>query len=138
MDRSFLPIDWKPQATAGSRWKAMLSRAPMHRIAPDLVGTLSFNRCLTSAAENSGLDDFEIADKLHISHGYMSKFMRFVAQQWARRLVAYMEHTRSLAPLQWMAAQVGCELVERSSVETDLALAKATIAKYERDNRVLS
>lgn len=77
-------------------------------------------------AQRSGMDDFEIAEDLHISPGYMSKVMKGTAGLYGNRLVRYMRITGSLAPLQWLAEQMGCELVQRDP-------AKARIQQLERE-----
>lgn len=125
MDRSFLPGDWQPQATVGKRSQVgmpFLSVVPeFQAVSVQLLSQVTFNGCLVEAARHSGLEDQEIADQIHICHGYMSRFMRGVAQQWANRLIAFMRVTRSLAPLQWMAHQMGCDLVPRDSRAAEIA-----------------
>lgn len=73
----------------------------------------TFMQCMSEAARHSQLEDLEIARRIGISPGYMSKFMRHVGTQWAERLISYMRETNSIAPLQWIAHQVGCEVVTR-------------------------
>lgn len=101
----------------------------------EVIAVATFNGCLSHAAQYSGKDDQDIADEIHICHGYMSRFMRGVAQQWAHRLVAFMRATNSLAPLQWMAHQFGRELVEagaaRSNETERLAKLEALVARLE-------
>ncbi|MGN6518540.1 MAG: hypothetical protein ACTHK2_03845 [Dokdonella sp.] len=84
---------------------------------PLLLARVSFNGALNEAAKWSGKDDQAIAAEIHISQGYMSRAMRGVWQQWAKRLVAFMRATNSCAPLQWLAYQVGCDVVVRSTRE---------------------
>lgn len=76
--------------------------------------------------------DQQIADELHICAGYMSRFMRGVAQQWARRMVAFMRATNSLAPLQWMASQMGCDVVVRSSREARIRELESELQEIRR------
>ncbi len=71
---------------------------------------------------------------IHISHGYMSRFMRGVAQQWAKRLVAFMRETRSIAPLQWLADQMGCDVVQSTRFRLSWSW-RARVAELERDGR---
>lgn len=78
------------------------------------------------AAQRCGMDDYEIAEALHISPGYMSKVMKGTAGFYGLRLVRFMRITGSLAPLQWLADQMGCELVQRDP-------AKARIQALERE-----
>lgn len=133
---TFTGIDRKPEASDGKRWQAampfMAEIAGMHQLPAAVVGKASFSGCLISAAQYCGKEDQEIADEIHISHGYMSRFMRGVAQQWAKRLIAFMRVTQSLAPLQWMADQMGCDIVVRSSISAELAEARARVAELEK------
>lgn len=108
----------------------------LHQLQLAVVQQATFSGCLVSAAQSSGKEDQEIADLIHISHGYMSRFMRGVAQQWAKRLVAFMRVTQSLAPLQWIADQMGCDITQRSTVSAELAAARARVAELERAGRV--
>jgi hypothetical protein len=110
----------------------MLAEVPELQALPFLLmASVSFNGCLNEAARHSGKDDHEIADECHVSAGYFSRFMRSVGSQQAKRLVAFMRSTRSLAPLQWLAHQMGCDLVLRSSVAAELAAARARVAELE-------
>lgn len=72
-------------------------------------------QCMSEAARHSQLEDRQLALRVGISDGYMSKFMRHVGTQWAARLVSYMRETNSIAPLQWIAHQVGCEVSIRDA-----------------------
>lgn len=136
MDRSFQPVDWQPKATAGKGTQVpmpFLAAVPAAQLLPaGVITSATFNGCLIEAARHSGLEDQEIADAIHICHGYMSRFMRGVAQQWAKRLVSFMRVTHSLAPLQWMAAQVGCELVVRDAQAARIAELQAELQQLQR------
>jgi transcriptional regulator with XRE-family HTH domain len=118
MSSTFGAIDWKPEASGGNRSQVgmpFLSEVPRPQmLAQALLARLTFSGALVESARFSGKEDQEIADEIHISHGYMSRFMRGVAQQWAKRLVAYMRATNSLAPLQWLADQMGCDVAPRA------------------------
>ena len=59
-------------------------------------------------------------------------FMRGVGQQWARRMVAFMRSTNSTAPLQWMAEQMGCDVVQRDSRAAEVAALKQRLQELER------
>lgn len=119
MDCTVDPTEWKPQASTGKYRQVeapLLCAVPaMHQLPASVVTVASFSGCLIAAAQHSGFDDFEIAEQMHISHGYMSRFMRGIAQQWAKRLVTFMRITRSLAPLQWMVEQMACDMAPRAS-----------------------
>lgn len=62
-----------------------------------------------------GRSDELIAKVLQVSKGYMSKLARGVFARHMRLLVALMRSTHSIVPLQWLAHQVGCEVVVRSA-----------------------
>ncbi|WP_422096869.1 hypothetical protein [Variovorax sp.] len=98
----------------------------------ELVERAGFSRALKDAASDADLDHYQIADRIHISHGYMAKFMRGVGEQWAKRLIAFMRVTNSIAPLVWLADQMGCDLVVRHKVSAELAAAYAVIEQHER------
>lgn len=141
MDRSFEPTEWKPRETTGKHWQASL---PLVGEVPKTTATLeqfvveraTFSGVLNHAAKHSGMDDQDIADAMPISHGYMSKFMRGVAEAWVKRLIRFMHITRSLAPLQWIADQMGCDVVMRNAISAELAQARARVAELERDGRM--
>jgi hypothetical protein len=140
MRSSIQPVDWQPQATVDKRTQGemafMAQIKAFHTMAQESVARASFSGCLNEAAKHSGMDDHEIADAIHICHGYMSRFMRGVAQQWAKRLVAFMRKTQSYAPLQWIADQMGCDILVRSVVSAELAAARSRVAELERSGRV--
>jgi hypothetical protein len=141
MDCTFHPTEWKPQETTGKHWQQGL---PLIGEVPQPAATLesfviqkaTFSGVLNHAAKHSGMEDWDIADKIHISHGYMSKFMRSVGQQWAKRLIAFMRVTGSLAPLQWLADQMGCDITVRSAMSAELAAARARVAELEANGRM--
>jgi transcriptional regulator with XRE-family HTH domain len=140
MDRSLRPPEWKPQETTGNHRQGempfLAGVQPPLLLAAPLLSAASFSGCLNEAVRNSGMADQEIAERIHISHGYMSKFMRGVAQQWAKRLIAFMRVTNSLTPLQWMAHQMGCRLVMEDETARELAQARARVAELERMERM--
>jgi hypothetical protein len=102
--------------------------APLHRLGEANAGRMDFSACLSHAALHLGLADAQIADEIHICRGYMSRFMRSVAQGWATRLVAFMRTTQSLAPLEWLAFQMGCELVPRANNTARIRALEAELA----------
>lgn len=117
MGHSLRATEWKPAETAGTHSQgalALIGAVPgPRRFDDDLLGRATFSGLLSWSAERAGMSDQQIADEMAISHGYMSKFMRGVAESWARRLVRFMRITGSLAPLQWIADQMGCDVVVR-------------------------
>lgn len=118
MQRSLSPVEWQVEASAGKCSQAelnLLGEVSAFQMLPTpLLSKTSFNGCLVEAARHSGLEDQDIAEAMHISAGYMSRFMRGVAQHWARRMVLFMRTTRSLAPLQKLADEMGCDIVPRA------------------------
>jgi len=100
-------------------------RAPQQAPA-DFIAKATDVGAIRFASQTSGMDDYEVADSLHISHGYMSKVLKGTAGLYGSRLVRFMKVTGSLAPLQWLADQMGCDLVLRDP-------AKARIAELERE-----
>lgn len=67
-----------------------------------------------------------------LKRGLHVTFMRGVGQQWARRMVAFMRSTNSTAPLQWMAEQMGCDVVQRDSRAAEVAALKQRLQELER------
>lgn len=140
MDRSFPQVDVQPKGSAGTGSQTampFLSVVPAAQLLlAHVLASATFNGCLIEAARHSGLDDQEIADQIHICHGYMSRFMRGVGQQWAKRLVAFMRVTNSLAPLQWMAREMaremGCDLVLRDAQAARIAELQAELLQLQR------
>lgn len=140
MDRSFQPTEWNTEASAGIRSQAPLAGMlaaveEAHTLAAAVIASASFSGCLVAAAQHSGKEDQDLAALIHISQGYMSRFMRGVAQQWAKRLIAFMRATNSLAPLQWLAYQMGCDLVARSAAEREASILRARLNELERQRR---
>lgn len=83
---------------------------------PQLVAGMSFQTAMADAARHSHMEDQAIADAIGVSPGYLSRFMRHVGEQWARRLVLYMNTTNSRVPLQWIASRVDCDVIDRKAV----------------------
>jgi len=142
MDHSFLPTEWKPQASAGKHTQVMEAAPALGPpSAPAVLDVsvlmrVSFSGALNEATKHSGKEDWQIADEIHISHGYMSRFLRGVGQQWAKRLVAFMRVTHSLAPLQWLAHQMGCRLEIPSELQRKLDAARAEVERLSQMTRI--
>lgn len=122
--------------TAGKHQQAEMPffavvRAPA-QASPDLIARMSDVGALRLSVQESGRDDYEIADALHISPGYMSKVLKGTAGLYGKRLVAFMRHTNNLAPLQWLADQMGCDLVLRDSRAAEVAALRAKLAELEK------
>lgn len=142
MDRSLFATEWKPEESTGKRSQVempfLCEVKPAQQLAPSLLKALTFNGALNEAVRHSGMEDQEVAERIHISAGYMSKFMRGVAFAWAKRLVSFMRVTNSLVPLQWMAHQMGCRLLVEDVAARELAEARARVAELERRERMVA
>jgi len=84
-----------------------------HFAEPVLVDRSSFEGAMRYAVQRCELDQYEIADEMGCSHGQMSKVMKGTGGFYGHRFVEFMKTTKSLAPLQWYAAQMGCVVVPR-------------------------
>lgn len=128
--------EWKPEASGGNRTQSEMpfiaKVATLHQLDLTVLLKSSFSGTLVAAAQYSGREDWQIADLIHISHGYMSKFIRSVGESWAKRLVKYMNVTQSLAPLQWIANEMGCDIVVRHRVSAEVAALRSRLAEIER------
>lgn len=130
------PSEWKAKESTGNSTQVPM---PFFALAPALqmlnapvVSAASFTGCLIEACRHSGHEDQQLADLIHVSPGYFSKFVRRVGQQWAKRLVAFMRHTNSLAPLQWMADQMGCDITLRDARAAEVAALRSRLNELER------
>lgn len=135
MGQIFAPADRQVKASGGNRSQAgmpFLAIVPgMQQLTADLVERVTFNGALIEAAHHSGLEDQQIAEQIHICAGYMSRAMRGVWQQWAKRLVQFMRVTQSLAPLQWLADKMGCDVVPRDSRAAEVAALRARLQELQ-------
>ena len=128
--------EWKDKETNGN--DTQVGMPFLAAVAPPVMADRSFiRRCdavgaLRLAAQQSGMDDFEIADELHMSHGYMSKVLHGTAGLHGNRLVAFMRVTNNLAPLQWLAEQMGCDVVQRDSRAAEIAELQAKLAELTK------
>jgi hypothetical protein len=128
MVTTFGGTDRQPQATTGNRSSnrelalhGIAQAEPLQMLPAVVMRDASFSQVLQFAAQHSGFDDEEIAKAVCVCKGYFSRFMRGVAQQWAKRLVAFMRTTNSLGPLQWIADQVGCDVTHRDMRAAEVA-----------------
>jgi hypothetical protein len=135
---SLRPAEWKGQDSSGKdstdqRALALLGAVPPMGFADmDFVGRSSWEGTMRYAVQRSGKDDYEVADDVGISHGYICKILKGTAGLYGRRLVRFMQHTQCLAPLQWLADQVGCDIVPRSSQAAEIARLRAALYALER------
>lgn len=140
MSITFPPQQWKPEDTSGNHPRQgelrIHAEAPPPKVmqllpASVLVGA-TCTQVLQYAAMYSGMDQEQLSKRVLISKSYMTKFLNGVGQAWARRFVKFMLETGCLGPLQWIADQVGCELVVRDSRAAELASLKARLNELER------
>lgn len=109
------------------REMGFLAALPAPHAAPiEFITQATWVGVLRYCVQRSGFDDYEIADALHISHGYMAKVLHGTANLAGERLTRFMQITRCIAPAQWMASHMGCDLVMRDP-------AAARIAELERE-----
>lgn len=139
MGQSMPFTDRKPEATMRKDWVSEQANLPLigeaptpHLACPSFVGVASWAGALRYAVQRSGRDDYEIADELAISHGYISRVMRGTANLSGDKLVRLMQETQSLAPLQWLADQMGFELRPKQSEKDAL---RARLAQLEAEER---
>jgi hypothetical protein len=141
MTHSIALTEWKDEETAGKHSQGQLpliGAVPTPVLAdPDFIARASWEGALRFAAQRAGMDDFEIADQMHISHGYMSKALKGVAGWYGRRLVLFCRITGSVAPVQWMADQLGYELKPKAP-ESEVERLKRRVAELEREQRRLA
>jgi hypothetical protein len=114
--------EWKGKESTGKHWQGHQGEMPfLAEVQPPALADMQFitrasaEGALRYAIQRCGEDQYEIADDLNISHGYMSKVLKGTAGLYGKRLVAFMRRTGSLAPLQWLADQMGCDIVPRDS-----------------------
>lgn len=132
-------IDRKLKATAGNRWQpaavsgpepaqvglGLLAAAPSmqawHQLPLAMLDRMSCSGVLMAAMQQTGMDDQEVAEEIHVSKGYFSRFLRVVCAAWVKRFVLFCRVTRSVAPMQYMAHQLGGEFVMRDSRAAEVA-----------------
>ena len=120
--------------TIENKQKEMPFFAPveMRDADPEVVAYMEFAAVMRWAIQQSGYDDFEVAEKLGITAGYMSKVLHGTAGLYGKRLVRFMQITGSLAPLQWLAEQMGCDVVQRSSQAARIAALEQELAEAKK------
>ena len=91
----------------------------------------TFTNVLEHMALHSGMDRYLLATEVHISKGYLTKVLGGIGEAWARLMVRLMRKCCCLGPLQWIADQVGCEVVHRDSRAAELAALRARVQALE-------
>jgi hypothetical protein len=127
------PTEWKGEETAGKHSQGafpFLAAVQPAKAAPALfIAACDDVGAMRYATQCSGMDDFEVADELAISHGYMSKVLHGTAGLYGKRLVRFMRITGSIAPLQWLAEQMGCEVVVKDARAAEVAALQSRLAE---------
>ena len=137
MDRSFPLTNPKDRdrpgkvSTAQSGESAVTELPPMQLADLEFIRTCSWDAALRYAVQRSGSDDYEIADDIAISHGYMSKVLKGTAGLYGPRLIKFMRRSRHLAPLQWIAEHVGAEVVLRDRRAAEVAALRARLVELQ-------
>jgi len=138
-EQSFVRSQWKDRDRRGKDSTdqgdlALIGEAPSCApVLADLsfIGVTSNVGAMRYAVQRSGDDDFEVADAVGISHSYMCKVLKGTAGLHGARLVKFMRVTKSLAPLQWLAEQMGCDVVQRDSRAAEVAALRAKLRELE-------
>jgi transcriptional regulator with XRE-family HTH domain len=105
-----------------------------HLASEDFISRASWDGAVRYAVQRAEMDQYEVADEMPISHGYMSRIMRGTAGFTGPKLVKFMTITRSIAPLQWLADQMGYEL-KRKKPLTKREELLAQLAELEDDEK---
>jgi hypothetical protein len=136
MDRSFERTEWKPLASIGKDSQSelpLIGEVPRpHLLDGFVLRKASFSGVLISSINHCGEEQGEIARRIHMSEGYMSRFIKGVGQKWASRLLAFMRVTNSLAPLQWLADQMGCDIAQRAGRDALIRELEQKLAEARR------
>jgi hypothetical protein len=97
-----------------------------HMATLEFIQQATWTGALRYCVQRCGRDDYEVADDLGISHGYMAKILKGTAQLAGARLTRFMSITQCVAPAQWIAFHVGADLTMRDP-------AAVRIAELERE-----
>lgn len=98
-----------------------------HQAPTEFISRATWVGVLRYCIQRCHLDDYEVADRLHISHGYMSKVLKGTGQLAGERLSRFMAITQCVAPAQWLAHQVGADIVMRDPAAARIALLEREI-----------
>lgn len=135
MNSTVPATEWKGEESTGKHSQGdfpFLAAVQPAKAAPAVfIAACEDVGALRYAAQCSGMDDFEVADELAISHGYMSKVLHGTAGLYGKRLVRFMRVTGCIAPLQWLAEQMGCEVVVKDARAAEVAALHARLAELQ-------
>jgi hypothetical protein len=135
---SVRPTEWQVQASAGNHGQYQLpvhneiKERPMSLLPLGALRGATFSSVLLNAVQRSDHDQNSLAQQMHISEGYMSRFLKTRAAAWAKRLIRFMHLTGDLGALQWIAHEMGCELVVRTAAEAEARALRSRLAEIER------
>ncbi len=104
---------------------------PLQLADQEFIRRCSWDAALRYAVQRSGSDDYEVADAIPISHSYMSKILKGSAGLHGTKLVTFIRRTRSLAPLQWIAEQLGADVVLRDRRAAEVAELRARLMQLQ-------
>lgn len=104
---------------------------PMRMLSEDLLARMPFEAVLNDAARESGMKDYQLAERLNVNRGHLSRWFRGEARTQAQRFVGFCLETRSLGVLQHMANSVGCDLVPRAPQQARILELQAELAKLQ-------
>lgn len=134
---SVSPGQWKREETTGNDVVAQrdfggVIEAELHAVPAAILARLTLNGALNECLRHDGRSDEAIAARLHICKGYMSKLLRCVWEAQIKRLIRFMRETRCIAPLQVIAREVGCDVVQRTAQQARIAQLEAALADERR------
>ncbi len=142
MQASLTRVNRKPikttqqHSTAHGEIQALTEVQQPRHACPDFIARCSWDGALRYAVQRSNHDDYEVADAMHVSHGQMSKVMRGSAGFFGPRLVSFMRITCCLAPLQWLADQMGCDVVQRAGQSAYIRELEEKLAQAKTQRRL--
>ncbi|ALV06676.1 hypothetical protein DES44_2153 [Roseateles depolymerans] len=138
MNQSFSAAQWKDRDSTekastlpGAFFSDVIELPPLQLANVAFIRRCSWDSSLRYAVQNSGADDYEVADDIPVSHSYMSKILKGTAGLHGQKLVTFMRRTRSLAPLQWLAEQMGAEIVLKDSQAQRIAALQAELRELQ-------
>lgn len=137
MNHSFPAAQWKGRdtsqqvSTLPGLFADVIELPPLQLADAAYIRHCSWDSSLRYAVQRSGADDYEVADDIPVSHSYMSKILKGSAGLHGTKLVTFIRRTRSLAPLQWLAEQLGCDVVPRDSRAAEVAALTARLRELE-------
>lgn len=143
MTANFVAINAKGQESTRNEGPAQAHLALLVEVKgprqapPNFIARASWDAVLRYCVHSSGKDDYEVADDINVAHGTMSKILKGTAGLWGQRLVRFMRTTESIAPLEWLADQMGCDVVRRAPLETELERLRRENAQQERELQLL-